>query len=193
MLKSDYFIFVDGILWACIISGWSTGAAVRGRRLILTPSCLRRAVIKAHTSGGKTRWAELRLHIHQVSVTWYNMILKCMMFLSLQGKKVAPCRFDWHQTGSQVTMSIYAKNSNPELCSVEANSISVSECDCLKWCTVQYIMQQTVVVLPFWCYLLIVCNCVVWWMIFSAAENPSDLWGRKRVWAEYEPVGGEYQ
>uniref|UniRef100_A0A8C2ADQ5 Cysteine and histidine-rich domain-containing protein 1 n=1 Tax=Cyprinus carpio TaxID=7962 RepID=A0A8C2ADQ5_CYPCA len=41
------------------------------------------------------------------------------------GKKVAPCRFDWHQTGSQVTMSIYAKNSNPELCSVEANSVSL--------------------------------------------------------------------
>uniref|UniRef100_A0A673GW89 CS domain-containing protein n=1 Tax=Sinocyclocheilus rhinocerous TaxID=307959 RepID=A0A673GW89_9TELE len=49
-----------------------------------------------------------------------------MMFLSLQGKKAAPCRFDWHQTGSQVTMSIYAKNSNPELCSVKANSTSVS-------------------------------------------------------------------
>uniref|UniRef100_A0A671MHZ0 Cysteine and histidine-rich domain-containing protein 1 n=1 Tax=Sinocyclocheilus anshuiensis TaxID=1608454 RepID=A0A671MHZ0_9TELE len=41
------------------------------------------------------------------------------------GKKVAPCRFDWHQTGSQVTMSIYAKNSNPELCSVQANSTSL--------------------------------------------------------------------
>ncbi|XP_056122760.1 cysteine and histidine-rich domain-containing protein 1a [Rhinichthys klamathensis goyatoka] len=41
------------------------------------------------------------------------------------GNKVAPCRFDWHQTGSHVTMSIYAKNSNPELCSVEANSISL--------------------------------------------------------------------
>lgn len=41
------------------------------------------------------------------------------------GNKVAPCRFDWHQTGSQVTMSIYAKNSNPQLCSVEANSVSL--------------------------------------------------------------------
>uniref|UniRef100_A0A673HZP8 Cysteine and histidine-rich domain-containing protein 1 n=1 Tax=Sinocyclocheilus rhinocerous TaxID=307959 RepID=A0A673HZP8_9TELE len=41
------------------------------------------------------------------------------------GKKVAPCRFDWNQTGSQVTMSIYAKNSNPELCSVQANSTSL--------------------------------------------------------------------
>ncbi|XP_050985285.1 cysteine and histidine-rich domain-containing protein 1a [Labeo rohita] len=41
------------------------------------------------------------------------------------GKKLAPCRFDWHQTGSQVTMTVYAKNSNPELCSVEANSTSL--------------------------------------------------------------------
>ncbi|KAL4647093.1 cysteine and histidine-rich domain-containing protein 1-like [Arapaima gigas] len=38
------------------------------------------------------------------------------------GKKVVPCRFDWHQTGSQVIISIYAKNAVPELSSVEANS-----------------------------------------------------------------------
>ncbi|XP_067288893.1 cysteine and histidine-rich domain-containing protein 1 [Pseudorasbora parva] len=38
------------------------------------------------------------------------------------GKKVVPCRFDWHQTGSQVIISIYAKNSLPELSSVEGNS-----------------------------------------------------------------------
>ncbi|XP_030648469.1 cysteine and histidine-rich domain-containing protein 1 isoform X2 [Chanos chanos] len=38
------------------------------------------------------------------------------------GKKVVPCRFDWHQTGSQVTISIYAKNSVPELSYVEGNS-----------------------------------------------------------------------
>ncbi|KPP61245.1 cysteine and histidine-rich domain-containing protein 1-like [Scleropages formosus] len=38
------------------------------------------------------------------------------------GKKVVPCRFDWHQTGSQVIISIYAKNCNPELSFVEANS-----------------------------------------------------------------------
>ncbi|XP_049323052.1 cysteine and histidine-rich domain-containing protein 1a [Astyanax mexicanus] len=41
------------------------------------------------------------------------------------GKKVVPCRFDWHQTGGQVTISIYAKNCNPELCSVQANSTTV--------------------------------------------------------------------
>ncbi|KAM4699128.1 cysteine and histidine-rich domain-containing protein 1 [Discoglossus pictus] len=38
------------------------------------------------------------------------------------GKKVVPCRHDWHQTGSGVTISIYAKNSSPDLSSVEANS-----------------------------------------------------------------------
>ncbi|KAL7825469.1 hypothetical protein AOLI_G00326760 [Acnodon oligacanthus] len=42
-----------------------------------------------------------------------------------EGKKVVPCWFDWHQTGAQVTVSIYAKNSNPEQCSVRANSTTV--------------------------------------------------------------------
>ncbi|XP_034034221.1 cysteine and histidine-rich domain-containing protein 1 [Thalassophryne amazonica] len=42
------------------------------------------------------------------------------------GKKVVPCRFDWHQTGSQVTISIYAKNSVPELSYVDANSTTVN-------------------------------------------------------------------
>ncbi|KAI5629172.1 cysteine and histidine-rich domain-containing protein 1 [Silurus asotus] len=38
------------------------------------------------------------------------------------GKKVVPCRFDWHQTGSQVTITVYAKNSIPELSYVDGNS-----------------------------------------------------------------------
>ncbi|XP_041114517.1 cysteine and histidine-rich domain-containing protein 1-like [Polyodon spathula] len=38
------------------------------------------------------------------------------------GKKVVPCRFDWHQTGGQVIITIYAKNSIPELTYVDANS-----------------------------------------------------------------------
>uniref|UniRef100_A0A8C2Z7S6 Cysteine and histidine-rich domain-containing protein 1 n=1 Tax=Cyclopterus lumpus TaxID=8103 RepID=A0A8C2Z7S6_CYCLU len=41
------------------------------------------------------------------------------------GKKVVPCRFDWHQTGAQVIISIYAKNAVPELCYVEANSTTL--------------------------------------------------------------------
>lgn len=43
-----------------------------------------------------------------------------------QATKVMPCRFDWHQTGSQVIISIYAKNSLPELSFVEANSTTVN-------------------------------------------------------------------
>ncbi|CAL8266327.1 unnamed protein product [Merluccius merluccius] len=41
------------------------------------------------------------------------------------GKKVVPCRFDWHQTGGQVIISIYSKNSVPELSYVEANSTTL--------------------------------------------------------------------
>ncbi|KAK2828358.1 hypothetical protein Q5P01_019392 [Channa striata] len=43
-----------------------------------------------------------------------------------EGKKVVPCRFDWHQTGSQVIISIYAKNAVPELSYVEANSTTLN-------------------------------------------------------------------
>ncbi|XP_077360650.1 cysteine and histidine-rich domain-containing protein 1 [Festucalex cinctus] len=42
-----------------------------------------------------------------------------------EGKKVVPCRFDWHQTGSQVIISIYAKNAVPELSYVDANSTTL--------------------------------------------------------------------
>ncbi|KAG7270563.1 hypothetical protein CRUP_000128 [Coryphaenoides rupestris] len=41
------------------------------------------------------------------------------------GKTVVPCRFDWHQTGSQVIVSIYSRNSVPELSYVEANSTTL--------------------------------------------------------------------
>ncbi|CDQ91215.1 unnamed protein product [Oncorhynchus mykiss] len=41
------------------------------------------------------------------------------------GKTVVPCRFDWHQTGSQVIISIYAKNSLPDVSYVEGNSCMV--------------------------------------------------------------------
>uniref|UniRef100_A0A3B1K2C1 Cysteine and histidine-rich domain-containing protein 1 n=1 Tax=Astyanax mexicanus TaxID=7994 RepID=A0A3B1K2C1_ASTMX len=41
------------------------------------------------------------------------------------GKKVVPCRFDWHQTGGQVTITVYAKNSVPELSYVDGNSTNV--------------------------------------------------------------------
>ncbi|KAL7847519.1 hypothetical protein AOLI_G00222370 [Acnodon oligacanthus] len=41
------------------------------------------------------------------------------------GKKLVPCRFDWHQTGSQVTITVYAKNSIPELSYVDGNSTTL--------------------------------------------------------------------
>ncbi|KAJ7423814.1 Cysteine and histidine-rich domain-containing protein 1 [Pitangus sulphuratus] len=43
-----------------------------------------------------------------------------------KGKKVVPCRHDWHQTGGEVTISVYAKNSVPDLSYVEANSTMVN-------------------------------------------------------------------
>uniref|UniRef100_A0A673JSG7 CS domain-containing protein n=1 Tax=Sinocyclocheilus rhinocerous TaxID=307959 RepID=A0A673JSG7_9TELE len=36
-------------------------------------------------------------------------------------KKKVACRHDWHQTGKQVVVTIYAKNSSPEHSYVEAN------------------------------------------------------------------------
>lgn len=42
-----------------------------------------------------------------------------------QGRKVVPCRVDWHQTGNLFIISIYAKNPTPELSFVEANSTTV--------------------------------------------------------------------
>ncbi|XP_016346341.1 cysteine and histidine-rich domain-containing protein 1-like [Sinocyclocheilus anshuiensis] len=38
-----------------------------------------------------------------------------------QDKKKVACRHDWHQTGKQVVVTIYAKNSSPEHSYVEAN------------------------------------------------------------------------
>ncbi|KAL2079030.1 hypothetical protein ACEWY4_024774 [Coilia grayii] len=38
-----------------------------------------------------------------------------------QDKKKVACRHDWHQTGAQVVVTIYAKNSHPEHSYVEAN------------------------------------------------------------------------
>ncbi|XP_041635855.1 cysteine and histidine-rich domain-containing protein 1 [Cheilinus undulatus] len=38
-----------------------------------------------------------------------------------QDKKKVACRHDWHQTGSNVVLTIYAKNAHPDLSSIEAN------------------------------------------------------------------------
>uniref|UniRef100_A0A2K6B5U0 CHORD domain-containing protein n=1 Tax=Macaca nemestrina TaxID=9545 RepID=A0A2K6B5U0_MACNE len=38
------------------------------------------------------------------------------------GTKVVPCTHNWHQTGGEVTISVYAKDSLPEVSRVEAHS-----------------------------------------------------------------------
>ncbi|KAM8897612.1 cysteine and histidine-rich domain-containing protein 1 isoform 2-T2 [Spinachia spinachia] len=43
-----------------------------------------------------------------------------------QDKKKVACRYDWHQTGDDVVVSIYAKNANPELSRIEANGTVLS-------------------------------------------------------------------
>ncbi|XP_070710494.1 cysteine and histidine-rich domain-containing protein 1 [Pempheris klunzingeri] len=41
-------------------------------------------------------------------------------------KKKVACRYDWHQTGSNVVVTIYAKNANPEFSCIEANQTVIS-------------------------------------------------------------------
>lgn len=43
-----------------------------------------------------------------------------------QDKKAVLCRQDWHQTSSQVVVTVYAKNPLPALSSVKANHTVVS-------------------------------------------------------------------
>ncbi|XP_041841054.1 cysteine and histidine-rich domain-containing protein 1 [Melanotaenia boesemani] len=43
-----------------------------------------------------------------------------------QDKKKVACRHDWHQTGNNIVVTIYAKNSNPEFCSIQANRTVLS-------------------------------------------------------------------
>uniref|UniRef100_A0A3B3WU55 CHORD domain-containing protein n=1 Tax=Poecilia mexicana TaxID=48701 RepID=A0A3B3WU55_9TELE len=42
-------------------------------------------------------------------------------WVAKQDKKKVACRHDWHQTANTVVVTIYAKNSNPDFCSIEAN------------------------------------------------------------------------
>ncbi|XP_013889329.1 cysteine and histidine-rich domain-containing protein 1 [Austrofundulus limnaeus] len=47
-------------------------------------------------------------------------------WVAKQDKKKVACRYDWHQTGSCVVVTIYAKNSIPDSCSIEANRTVLS-------------------------------------------------------------------
>ena len=40
------------------------------------------------------------------------------------GEKKVACRYDWHQTGSLVTISVYAKVALPTKTYVEANKVT---------------------------------------------------------------------
>lgn len=62
----------------------------------------------------------------------YPSLEKCIYSLyvlfvfGMKDKKKVACRHDWHQTGNQVVVTIYAKNSSPEHSYVEANRTVVS-------------------------------------------------------------------
>ncbi|KAM9836844.1 cysteine and histidine-rich domain-containing protein 1 [Aulostomus maculatus] len=47
-------------------------------------------------------------------------------WVQTQDKKKVACRHDWHQTGKNVVITIYAKNAQPEFCSIEANRTVLS-------------------------------------------------------------------
>nr|XP_033802671.1 integrin beta-1-binding protein 2 isoform X2 [Geotrypetes seraphini] len=49
-------------------------------------------------------------------------------WMKKEGKKQMPCRQDWHQTSGQVVITIYAKNSVPELSRIQANRTVVDIC-----------------------------------------------------------------
>lgn len=70
---------------------------------------------------------------HTKSILWHKRSLCCLGgrhavtgFSPRQDKKAVSCRQDWHQTGSQVVVTIYAKNPLPALSSVKANRTVVS-------------------------------------------------------------------
>uniref|UniRef100_A0A8C6TKN7 Zgc:92429 n=1 Tax=Neogobius melanostomus TaxID=47308 RepID=A0A8C6TKN7_9GOBI len=60
-----------------------------------------------------TRKPQFQLGCHRVGgATHTNGITK---------KKKVACRHDWHQTGNNVVVTIYAKNAHPEFSTIEAN------------------------------------------------------------------------
>lgn len=66
---------------------------------------------------------------HTKSTLWHKRLGGCHAvtgFSPRQDKKAVSCRQDWHQTSSQVVVTIYAKNPLPALSSVKANRTVVS-------------------------------------------------------------------
>lgn len=81
---------------------------------------------------GKHKWIKTESVHH---ICWFlNSILRVAFsnnycFLKDCSKKAA-CRYDWHQTGSLVVISIYAKGANPEKSFVDANAVKVQVSIC---------------------------------------------------------------
>lgn len=86
--------------------------------------------------------------------TQYYIVVQCMLIsesgnclllnvsIHLQGSAKADlCRKDWHQTGSFVVVSFYAKACDPEQCCVKANETTVSTTYTV--CEVAYILCVT--------------------------------------------------
>ncbi|XP_036404688.1 cysteine and histidine-rich domain-containing protein 1 [Megalops cyprinoides] len=48
------------------------------------------------------------------------------LWVPKQDKKKVACRHDWHQTGNQVVVTLYAKNASPEQSTIEANRTVLS-------------------------------------------------------------------
>lgn len=58
-----------------------------------------------------------------VATVMFNSLCVCVCS---QGKKKVACRHDWHQTGNNVVVTIYAKNAVPDKSCIEANRTVVS-------------------------------------------------------------------
>ena len=54
-----------------------------------------------------------------------RFFVNTMFILQVQGEKTS-CRFDWHQTGPNVTISVFSKVADPEKTVIQANRISVN-------------------------------------------------------------------
>lgn len=112
----------------------NTGTAAAYKPLTSTPSWIRRAAQQENTAGSPNRWrfwsVDSCLHGHRLynQETTKNPFcnLYVVFVFGLQDKKKVACRHDWHQTGKQVVVTIYAKNSSPEHSYVEANRTVVS-------------------------------------------------------------------
>lgn len=55
------------------------------------------------------------------------MLTGCFSMATQEDKKLVSCRQDWHQTSSQVVVTLYARTPLPHLSSIKANRTGVRE------------------------------------------------------------------